>query len=199
MPAAGTCAVCSRPDIADLDARMKAGEPVARVARAARIGCSTLHVHWRRCRRKGDRMPGREEPPAAPPPSKPDEEAPLPSPEALAPPPPPPRVPEDDVNAPVVEAMNEARSAHKKLLRAYERAYKDEDYRLMALLVVQLRRNLAQLVEWSDRLVRGARDDYRPERDELLAALVDRARAVLDAEYPGAALALARVWGTRVE
>ena len=146
MGSKGTCKLCERSDVAILDARIAAGESLAVVSREAKVPKSSLHLHWKQCRRSGKvRAIGPVEVPP-PPPLDP----------ALLEPLPIPVLPPDDPRAGTLVALA---NVHKIAQEAYQRAHDAQDSRAIALLIPQMRMNLVKAIEIA---MKGRREELPP-------------------------------------
>ena len=130
MGRVGACRVCSRADVADVDARLSAGSSLRRTAREIGMPEPTVRLHWHRCRggKKGAAAVVVEAPLAVPPPP----------PEALALPPIPDGIPTGN---PVLAVMERLTESHSRLWDLYVKATDDGRLRDAAVVAPELRKN----------------------------------------------------------
>lgn len=160
MGARGDCRVCRLNNVAALEARIASGESVLKVARESGIPKSTLHLHWKVCRKYGKKA-------ASIPPPVSQEDTPLDA--SLLAPMALPQLPADDPRA---GALAELVRVHAIAQESYKRAHESRDDRAIAMLVQQLRMNVVKAIEIA---MKGRREDKDPverlmENPEFAAA-----------------------------
>ena len=143
MARRGDCVICSRPDVASINARIAAGEGGRPLAREINESAPTLHRHTKRC------LAGTRPQALKKPMSFGREPLPTPAPEDLALPPP---SPEEEAGGPVADALHRLRGIYAKALQRYEDAYDTTDSRLLAAFLPELRKYGQDFLSLTERL-----------------------------------------------
>lgn len=180
MPRAGECRVCSRPDHARLNERLRAGESERGIALEIGIPRGTLKSHRERCLKGRPTSAARPAPAVAP--STPASRTPAPTPPAGDPLPAELGVPSLPGGDPRTPILGEMARQYAELNRALVRAQDLKDDRGVATVVQQMRGLTKQ---HADIVLQG----WRPEPPEvervLTSPLIHRVfRLVADALLP---------------